>query len=225
MTSALIFDLDGTLSHTDPLHFRVWQERLADHGVTIDEASYAARVSGRHNPEIIRDLLPQLGEEEALAFAVSKEARFRELGTDLTRLAGVDEVLRRAAAAGLALGLVTNAPRGNAYFMLDVLGLTDAFDAIGLGEDATAAKPDPAPYRDMLARLGVAAEDALAFEDSPSGVRSAVAAGIRVVGLATTQPPAVLRDVGAAPVIDDFEDAALWDGPLAFLADADAGPL
>lgn len=215
---ALLFDLDGTLVHTDPLHFRIWKEALARHGIEIDEAAYARRVSGRHNPEIVADLLPDLDDAAARAFAASKEARFREVGTDLAPLPGVRALLRRARAAGLALGVVTNAPRRNAAFMLEVLGLADAFDAIGLGEDAEAAKPDPAPYRAMLARLDVAPGAAVAFEDSPSGVRSAVGAGLEVVGLATTQAPATLLRAGAARVVEDFEDPGLWEGPLAPLA-------
>lgn len=223
--TALLFDLDGTLAHTDPLHFRAWQEALEGHGVVVDEAAYARHVSGRFNPAIVADLLPHLTEAEGRRFADAKEARFRELAAELAPLAGLHEVLDRAHAAGLATAVVTNAPRENARFMLTALGLADAFDAVGLGEEADAAKPDPAPYREMLARLGVDAGAALAFEDSPGGVRSARGAGIRVVGIGTTQRPEVLIGEGADLVVDDFTDARLWRGPLAFLARlGDAGP-
>jgi len=102
--------------------------------------------------------------------------------------------------------------------MLRALELQDAFDAIGLGDEAAAPKPDPAPYREMLRRLGVNADRTLAFEDSPSGVTSARGAGVPVVGLATTQRPEALADLGASLVVDDFLDARLWSGPLAGLA-------
>ncbi len=216
--TALLFDLDGTLAHTDPLHFVAWQEELADHGVAVDEASYGRRVSGRHNPEIVADLLPHLTREEGRAFASAKEARFRAAADRLEPLPGVHEVLRAARRAGLATALVTNAPRDNTVFMLRKLGLEDAFDAVGLGEDAAAPKPDPAPYLDMLSTLGVPADRAFAFEDSPSGVTSARGAGLAVVGLATTQRPETLTDLGATLVVDDFLDARLWAGPLAGLA-------
>ncbi|MDZ7802035.1 MAG: HAD-IA family hydrolase [Trueperaceae bacterium] len=215
---ALLFDLDGTLVHTDPVHFHAWREMLAAHGVPIDEAGYARRVSGRHNPEIIADLLPHLGTEDALAFADAKEARFRALATGLTPLPGTRALLRAARAAGLRTAVVTNAPRVNAVFMLEALGLAEAFDAVGAAEDASAAKPDAAPYREMLARLEVAPDAAWAFEDSPSGVRSARGAGVRVVGLATTQSADELTRHGAALVVNDFTDTGLWEGPLRFLA-------
>src|SRR6056297_3868095 len=216
--AALLFDLDGTLAHTDPLHFLAWQDALAEHGVEVDEAAYARHVSGRHNPQIVADLLPHLTEAEGRAFAEDKESRFRAAADRLEPLPGVHEVLRAARSAGLATALVTNAPRHNTLFMLRALELQEAFDAIGLGDEAAAPKPDPAPYREMLRTLGVKADRTLAFEDSPSGVTSARGAGVRVVGLATTQRPEALADLGASLVVDDFLDARLWSGPLAGLA-------
>lgn len=213
----LLFDLDGTLVHTDPVHFRAWRETLRTRGVALDEEAYARRVSGRHNPEIVAELLPDLSATEGRTFSDAKEARFRELATELTPLPGVHSLLRAARTAGLRTAVVTNAPRDNAVFMLEALGLSDHFDVLALAEDAAAAKPDPAPYREVLARLGLTPDEALAFEDSPSGIRSARGAGLRVVGVATTQPRAVLAAQGAARVIMDFQDERLWAGPLAFL--------
>ena len=212
---ALLFDLDGTLVHTDPLHFVAWRAMLAAHGIEIDEAGYAREVSGRHNPEIVADLLPHLSEDQGRRFASEKEARFRQVADAALRpLPGVGEVLARARATGVATAVVTNAPRDNAEFMLRALGLADACDALGIGEEAAAAKPDPAPYAEVLDRLGVAPDAALAFEDSVSGIVSARGAGLRVVGLTTTRPEATLRENGAFLTVPDFRDERLWDGPL-----------
>lgn len=219
--AALLFDLDGTLVHTDPVHYRAWREVLGRHGVTIDEAGYARRVSGRHNPEIVADLLPVLDAATRKAVIDEKEARFRELADRMTALPGSRDLVRRARAAGVATAVVTNAPGENARFMLQALGFEDAFDAVVLGDDVSAAKPDPAPYREALRRLVCAPNRALAFEDSPSGVRSALGAGVAVVGLATTQTPEALRAEGADPVVGDFEDPRLREGPLRELLDAD----
>jgi beta-phosphoglucomutase len=217
--AALLFDLDGTLVHTDPVHFRAWREVLGRHGLAIDEAGYARHVSGRHNPEIVSDLLPRLDAAGRDALIDEKEARFRELARGMTPLAGSRELVRSARAAGLGTAVVTNAPRENARFMLEALGFEGAFDAVVLGDDVTAAKPDPAPYREALQRLDCAPDRALAFEDSPSGVRSARGAGIAVVGLATTQTAEALRAEGAEPVVADFDDPRLREGPLRALVD------
>lgn len=221
--TALLFDLDGTLVHTDPLHFVAWRAMLASHGVEIDEEGYARQVSGRHNPEIVADLLPHLSEDEGRRFAAEKEARFRRVADAALRpLPGVRDVLARARAAGVATGVVTNAPRENAEFMLRALGLHGAVDAVGIGEEASAAKPDPAPYTAMLERLAVEPSEALAFEDSPSGIASARGAGLAVVGITTTQDGPTLRAHGAMLTVSDFRDEALRSGPLAPLYGASA---
>ncbi len=74
----------------------------------------------------------------------------------------------------------------------------------------TRGKPDPTPYLTALERLGVEAGDAVAFEDSPAGVKAAKAAGVFTFGLLTTQPPPVLETAGADVAIGNFEDPALW---------------
>lgn len=210
MIEALLFDLDGTLADTDPLHMRAWQEELATWELDIDEDFYRQNISGRLNPNIVADLLPELSSKEAEEVIYRKEDRFRTLADRLERLDGLESLLRWAGDHGLELALVTNAPRENAGFMLAALGLQDAFPTIVLGEDAPAGKPDPAPYRMALAELGVEAAAGMAFEDSVSGVTSAHRAGLDVVGITTTHPDAELRAAGAFLTAPDFSDAALW---------------
>ena len=210
MLEALLFDLDGTLADTDPIHMRAWQRLLQDYGIEVDETFYRQRISGRLNPRIVEDLLPQLDAAEGEALIERKEAMFRDMAERLERLAGLDEILAWARAAGLRLGLVTNAPRENAGFMLAALGLEDAFETVVRGDEASAGKPDPAPYLLALERMRIAAGVAVAFEDSRSGVAAADRAGIPVIGITTTHPPAELRDAGARHTSPDFRDAELW---------------
>lgn len=106
--------------------------------------------------------------------------------------------------------MVTNAPRENLDFALDALALTDTFSVRVSPEEVAHAKPDPEPYLLALSRLGVRADEALAFEDTPSGVRSAVGAGLRVVGLTTGQPAERLRARGSVLQIADYRDGSLW---------------
>lgn len=211
MLEALLFDLDGTLVDTDPAHLRVWQEVLAPYGIAIDEEIYRTRFSGRLNPEILREFLPEMAPDRIQILADAKEARFREVGVDLQPIAGCLGLLDWCDALQLKRALVSNAPRQNAEFMLKVLGLSDRFPLVVLGEELPRAKPDPLPYRIALKSLGVCAAAALAFEDSPSGMRSAVAAGIRTVAVASTQPRAVLAELGATLIVDNYTETKLWD--------------
>jgi HAD superfamily hydrolase (TIGR01509 family) len=210
MLTALLFDLDGTLADTDPIHFQTWQAVLQDYGLDIDRAFYQANFSGRLNAAIIQDLLPQLSPAEGEALGLYKEAEFRrQATTGLPRLAGLTELITWANDRALQQAVVTNAPISNAEFMLQVLGLVEQFPTVILGEELDRGKPDPLPYQVALDQLGVTATTALAFEDSPSGIRSAVGAGITTIGIATTHSPEELYAVGATLVIPDFADPRL----------------
>ncbi len=210
MLTAILFDLDGTLVNTDPLHYQTWQEILRGYGLEIDQAFYKARISGRLNPVIVQDLLPQLSVLEGQQLADRKEAQFRELGLSLTPLAGLVDLLSWIDTHELKKAVVTNAPRENVNFVLEVLKLVDTFDTVVLAEEAKAGKPDPASYQLVLSQLGISPEEAIAFEDSPSGIQAAVGAGIYTIGVASTHDPNILLEAGAAMVIFDFADTKLW---------------
>jgi len=211
MLKAILFDLDGTLVNTDPLHFLTWQEVLKQFGLQIDLPFYKQHISGRHNPEIIKDLFPDLPLEEGLKIADAKEALFRNCGEQLQPLVGLIALLDWCHSSHLKMAVVSNAPKPNADFMLNSLEISQSFSTVVLAEDAPPGKPDPAPYQVTLERLGIAPQEAIAFEDSPSGITSAVAAGIYTIGIATTHPTENLLKSGASIVIDDFTEPKLWE--------------
>ena len=206
---SLLFDLDGTLAETDSLHLPTWVEGLLPHGKEVDDAFYKENISGRANAEIVGDLLPNLSEREGRDIVETKEAGFRERAGELQPLPGLLDFLDRVKERGLGTGLVTNAPGENVGAVLPALRLEDYFDAVATSEEAGAGKPDPAPYRASLKKLGAEPGEALAFEDSVSGIASAVGAGIPTVGIASTQEPDRLLEAGAFMVAKDFTDPDL----------------
>jgi HAD superfamily hydrolase (TIGR01509 family) len=206
---ALLFDLDGTLAETDSLHLPTWVNVLRPYGIEIDEEFYRERISGRSNSKIVEDLLPDLSAKEGRDLADAKEASFRERADELEPLPGLLDFMREAKDRGLSLTLVTNAPEENVEAMLLALELREFFDEVVLSDEVGPVKPDPAPYRAALNRLGVAPEEALAFEDSTSGIASSVGVGIPTVGIASTQAPETLEDAGAFMVAADFADPEL----------------
>ncbi|WP_424967654.1 HAD family hydrolase [Dinoroseobacter sp. S375] len=210
MIQALLFDLDGTLLASDPLHARAFMDQFAAHGREIDEAFYNTRIHGRLNAEIFAEFFPSA---DGAAMAEEKEAAFRDLlGHDAPPMPGLLALLDRADRAGWAKAVVTNAPRVNAEFMLSSIGVAARFDTLVVSDECSAGKPDPAPYLEGLRRVGAQPDTALAFEDSPSGIRAAVAAGIPTLGLRSTLDDATLRAAGATATLADFTDPAL--GPL-----------
>lgn len=207
----VLFDIDGTLTNSDPLHFKAFQLLLQEAGFQggkpIDEEFFKSRISGRHNPLIAADLFPDWPEAERLAVLDRKEALFRELaGSVLVPMPGLQPFLRWLDARGLRKAAVTNAPAANTTLMLHALGLGTYFEAVVLGEDCARAKPFPDPYLKGLEKVGLAASEAIVIEDSPAGVSAAVAAGIRVVGITSSQSEETLRAVGASIIIKDYNE-------------------
>jgi HAD superfamily hydrolase (TIGR01509 family) len=206
---ALLFDLDGTLAETDSLHLPTWVDVLRPYGIEVDEGLYKERISGRNNSKIVEDLLPDLSVEEGRRLADAKEASFRERAHELEPLPGLLDFMREGKSRGLSLALVTNAPEENVESILLALELKGFFDEVVLSDEVGPVKPDPAPYKAALGKLGITPERALAFEDSTSGIASSVAAGIPTVGIASTQRPGTLEEAGAFAVAKDFTDPRL----------------
>jgi HAD superfamily hydrolase (TIGR01509 family) len=206
---ALLFDLDGTLAETDSLHLPTWVDVLRPYGIEVDEGFYRERISGRSNSKIVEELLPDLSAEEGRKLADTKEASFRERAHELEPLPGLLDFMQEGKSRNLSLALVTNAPEENVEAILLALELGEYFDEVVLSEEVGPVKPDPAPYKAALEKLGVTPEEALAFEDSTSGIASSVAAGIPTVGMASTQRPGTLEEMGAFMVAEDFTDPQL----------------
>jgi len=209
VTAALLFDLDGTLIDSDPVHLRAFQRVFAAHGVVVDQAIFTARIQGFGNAAIGDYFLPHLSEAERAATLEAKEAHFREGIEGAEAIAGIGALLDFAAARGLASALVTNAPRANVEASLAALGLAERLPLWVIGGELARAKPDPLPYQTALEQLGAEASRSLAFEDSLSGLSAALGAGLAVVGLTTTLPADRLLGAGAVIAVADFTDPRL----------------
>ena len=209
MLKALLFDLDGTLADTNSVHRVTWAEALRPYGYDVTWGFYREHITGRMTTEIVADLLPDFSAEEGLELIESKEADFRERAGTLEPLPGLLDFVQKGREKEMKIALVTNAPKENAFTVLRVLGLDDAFDPVILADEIGSGKPDPAPYNAALQALDVSAKEAVAFEDSASGIASSVAAGIPTVGIASTQEPEGLEDLGVNLVVQDFADPKL----------------
>ena len=205
---ALLFDLDGTMLNTDPIHMAVFAEMMVPYGLDISEDFYMTNVHGRLNVDFLAEFLPDHPNPQGLSD--EKEAEFRRrLPKPYPAMPGVSALIDKAVEANWKRAIVTNAMRLNAEAMLSAIGARERFDTIIIGEECAHGKPHPEPYLAAMAALNVAPERAIAFEDSPAGVRSAAASGAYTIGIRSALDDATLRAAGAQLTISDFTDPAL----------------
>lgn len=211
---AVLFDIDGTLCDSDPLHYDAFREMLQEigfnGGTPITEEFFVDTIAGKHNDDIASALFPD-DLERGLKFCEEKEAMFRRLAAEkLKPLNGLDKVRKWIENHGLKRAAVTNAPRENAELMISLLGLSDFFEAVIIGGECEHAKPHPDPYLKGLEALKASKDHTFVFEDSVSGIKAGVAAGMPVVGLATRNPEDLLMGAKPAFLIKDYADPKLW---------------
>jgi beta-phosphoglucomutase len=207
---ALIFDMDGVIIDSNPLHRIAWSEYMRRHGIEMTEAMQQ-RMYGKRNDEIVRDFFGcragvLLSDAEVFAHGAAKEALYREMMApriEESLVPGIREFLARHRNRDLAVA--TNAEPANVDFVLDQSGLRPFFRVIVNGHQVTHPKPHPEVYLRAAECLRVPPEDCVVFEDSYTGVASGLAAGMRVVGVETTHCDLP----GVSLAIRDFNDPPL----------------
>lgn len=184
---ALIFDLDGVLVHSMPLHTLAWERYLQNLDIQIP--GLERRMHGKRNSELVRDLIDStLPENVVFEHGAAKERLFREMliASDIGqyRVPGLLEFLQRHEDVPKAVG--SNAEPANIDFVLDRFNLRPFFQVVVNGMQVQRPKPFPDIYLNAAEQLGVPPPSCIVFEDSPTGVEAARAAGMRVVGVETT---------------------------------------
>ncbi len=210
--AALLFDIDGTLVESDPLHLQAFNIVFGPHGHQFDRERFGQQLQGLANEAIAARFLPDETPERRVAVMNEKEATFRRLAqAGIEPVHGLFDLLDWADDAHVPMVAVTNAPRANADQLLDAIGVRQRFRAVVVAEDLAHGKPHPLPYLEGLRLLGADAANAVAFEDSRTGIASATAAGIATIGMATGLKPEQLVEAGAVMGVADYRDAGLLD--------------
>lgn len=191
---AFLFDFDGVIADSEPLHLQTFRETLAPLGIRIDEKRWYVEFTGRGSPYIMKVLLGEKGiKDEKLVKKYVDERRElfgKRIGEGkLREKKGVRRFLEGCRKEGITLVVVSGGHKSNILFALSKLGLEQYFTLVIGREDYKNNKPDPEPYDVACRKLGANPKDCVAFEDSISGCRSAQAAGIKVVLLESPAPP------------------------------------
>lgn len=205
MTAAVIFDMDGVLIDSNPTHAAAWIEYLRGAGLPCEGID--TWMAGKRNDQIMRLLLGDTASDgEVFAHGAAKEALYRQMmapNLEQQLMPGLRPFLDTL--GSLPVGLGTNAEPANVEFLLDTAGLRGRFHAVVDGHQVEHPKPAPDIYLRVAQLLDVDPRECVIFEDSPSGIRAARAAGAIVVGVDRSG-----RQLeGAALTIRDFSDPAL----------------
>ncbi|MGW3894071.1 HAD family hydrolase [Micromonospora profundi] len=178
--AAYLFDCDGTIVDSMPLHYLAWQHALDEWGCEFPEDLFYAW-GGRPTADIVVALNEQQGLRMPVAAVVeNRERYYQEL---LPQLAAVPEVLAHIhdAHRRVPFAVVSGSTRASVTSSLDALGLLDRFDVLVCADDYTRAKPDPEPFLLAARQLGVPPDSCLVFEDTDLGIQAATAAGMASV--------------------------------------------
>ena len=176
-----IFDCDGTLADTMPLHYRAWCDTLSPLGCPFPEDQFYAW-GGSTAEEIIERLNALHGLHiDAAATAHAKEHLYRTLIPRIAPVAAIVAEAERLYAAGCPLGVASGGMHLMVEETLKTLGIRSLFRTIVAADDVERGKPDPEPFLTVAQHLGVAPEACVVYEDSPAGFEAARRAGMRVV--------------------------------------------
>jgi mannitol-1-/sugar-/sorbitol-6-phosphatase len=190
----LLFDLDGVLADSTPAVARVWTIFANKHGFDAQET--VRRAHGRPSIATIRELLPNANHNAENA--VLERMEIEDIA-DVVALPGAAELLHALPADKWTV--VTSCTRALALVRLRAAGLQPPAQMV-TSNDIVNGKPSPEPYLKGAELLGLAAADCVVVEDAPAGIRSGKAAGARVIALQTTEHDSLLREAGAAWIVN-----------------------
>lgn len=226
MPKAIIFDFDGVVVDSEPLHYQAfvmvgksfnfeftWEQYMAQYIGFDDRDAFrymlAQAIEAGHTPDVedVQKTMDELIEKKHRAFEALAQ-------TGTHAILGTCELIEEAHNAGLPIAIASGAVHAEIDQMLNLLGIRDRFEIIVAADDVEHSKPDPATYAIAFEKLaaqypdsGLTPETTLAIEDTRAGLESAIGAGLQTLGLKTTSPDDCLTRAGR--VVEDLSGVTL----------------
>lgn len=196
--------MDGVLIQSREVIEHAWTTVARQYGISVDQVFIDEHIHGRPGGYTLKTLFAEF--DEAQQVAIKREVDAIEQVTNCALVPGVATLIARLREHAVPLALVTSSWRARVEHVLQQHHLTSAFDSIICRDDVRSGKPAPDPYRLAAAQLGRQSDECLVFEDSVSGVQSAVSSGALCIGIGDDP---TLTAHGAAGVYADFTRLAL----------------
>lgn len=209
--AAAIFDWDGVIIDSHDQHKRSWDLLAEEEGRELPENFFKQSFGMRNQsiiPQFFSDWTDTSDEAQVMRLADRKEHLYRELvrADGIEPLAGVRDLLASLKAAGIPCSVGSSTPRANIDAIMEVIGLADHFAAITAAEDVTRGKPAPDVFLKAAEKVGATPQTSVVFEDAHVGIEAGLAAGMKVIAVATTHPLESLSDATVA-----FQDLTTVD--------------
>ncbi len=206
---AVLFDMDGVIVDSEPLHVAAFQATLKRYGHDLSEEQYKQHFAGRTDEAGFKQYFDFISENVDLPIIMDEKARaYLELAAyQLIPYPGAVEFIRDLAARNVPLALVTGSLRAEAEITFKTFDIAQYFTAVIAAEDITQSKPSPEGYLKAGAALNVDPKDCIVVEDAPSGVKAARAAGMRCLAVTTTHTEGELE--GATLTIGQLRPGCL----------------
>ena len=195
MFKGAIFDLDGVIVNTVPLHFASWHYLFATvHNLTFTQKDYDEKVDGKPRLDSIRLLLPQLSEQEVIAAGECKQQRYLELlnEKEIEQFPSSIQLIKELHSKGILLAAASSSK--NANYILEKINLRQVFNVVISGYDFVHGKPHPEIFLKAATALKLAANECIVFEDALAGIQAAKAGGFYCIGIDRHHNPNNYKD-------------------------------
>ena len=204
---SVIFDMDGVLVNTEPVHLKMYQRLLADYGKEMEYAVYAPCI-GSTTRLLQKLLMDAYGVD---IFTPENQRRIARYEREILDRDGYGEIpgmasfIKNLKESGLRLAVASSSPYSMIVRTVRDIGLEPYFDRLVSGEDVPQPKPAPDVFQKAMEELGVRPEECVIVEDSANGVRAAKAAGAACIGF--SNPDSGSQDLGLADIlVEGFEE-------------------
>ena len=204
MLRGAIFDFDGVIVDSHPVHKRAWRKLFESMGRTTSEEELQFVLDGRKREDILQHFLGDLDSKLMIESGHRKEQFFRDEAAAVQTIDGLVGFLEDLADSHVASAIASSGSGSRVNFLLDRLNLKKHFRVVITGDDVERGKPDPAIFLRAAQNLQLAPPELIAFEDAQSGVRAARSSGMVCVGIAQRDGASSLLEAGAHDVVSDF---------------------